>query len=69
VNETLRIPGYDERLLSVVEVAKLLGVSRPTVYRLVIDGELPVVKIRDRTLFRPTDVEALVERSTFRDRS
>jgi excisionase family DNA binding protein len=64
--DTGRSPGYEQRLLSVVEVGALLGVSRPTVHRLVSSGQLAVVKIGDRTLFRPRDVQALIERSTRR---
>jgi excisionase family DNA binding protein len=51
------------RLLGVAEVSRMLGVSRATVYRLVGSGDLPVVKIGDRTLFRPSDLEALIARS------
>jgi excisionase family DNA binding protein len=52
-----------ERLRNVREVAGLLGVSRMTVQRLVARGDLPVVKIGDRSLFRPADIDALIERS------
>lgn len=65
VNGTSRT-GYGEPLVSVRGVCEALNVSRQTVYRLVAEGELPVVKIRDRSLFRLRDVEALVERSTRR---
>jgi excisionase family DNA binding protein len=49
--------------LSVSEACKLLNVSRQLIYRLVEAGQLPIVKLGDRTLFRPRDVEALIERS------
>jgi excisionase family DNA binding protein len=49
-------------LWSVSEVAQTLGISRSTVRRLVRRGQLPVVKIGDRPLFRPDDVEALLSR-------
>jgi excisionase family DNA binding protein len=52
-----------ERLRSVREVCYLLGVSRMTVQRLIARGELPVVKLGDRSLFRPADIDALIERS------
>jgi excisionase family DNA binding protein len=52
-----------ERLRNMREVCHLLGVSRMTVQRLVARGELPVVKLGDRSLFRPADIDALVERS------
>lgn len=57
---------YEPHLLSIRETAETLGVSRQTVYRLMAAGELPVVKIGDRSLFRPRDVEALIDRSTRR---
>ena len=50
------------QLLSVAEACARLNVSRQLLYRLISDG-LPVVKIGDRTLFRPSDLEALVARS------
>src|SRR5947207_12137493 len=66
---TTRTPYNGERLLSVRAVSDRLGVSRQSVYRLVAKGSLPVVKIHDRTLFRPSDVEALIGRSTRRTAS
>jgi excisionase family DNA binding protein len=69
MTETTRTPYSGERLLSIRAVCDWLGVSRQSVYRLVTDGSLPVVKIRDRRLFRPSDVEALIERSTRRTAS
>jgi excisionase family DNA binding protein len=63
---TTRTPYNGEQLLSVQRVCERLGVSRQTISRLVAAGELPVVRIRDRALFRTSDVAALVERSTRR---
>jgi excisionase family DNA binding protein len=54
------------RLLSLAEVCDTLGISRQLVYRLISAGDLPVVKLGDRTLVRPDDVDALVTRSTRR---
>lgn len=39
------------------------GVSRATVYRLIRSGDLPVVKIGGRTVFRRADLEAFLARS------
>jgi excisionase family DNA binding protein len=64
MNDMRRDTGYVEPLLSVSQVSAALGVSRPSLYRLTSAGELPVVKIGDRSLFRPRDVEALIDRST-----
>jgi excisionase family DNA binding protein len=55
---------YEPHLLSIRETAEALGVSRQTIYRLAAAGDLPVVKIGDRSLFPPRDVEALIDRST-----
>jgi excisionase family DNA binding protein len=57
-----------ERLLSVAEVGALLGVSRATIQRLVATRELRRIKIRRRALYRRSDVEALIARSTGSER-
>ena len=52
-------------LVTVAEARRLLGgVSGQTIYRLIADGELPIVKIRRRTFMRCADLEALIESAT-----
>jgi excisionase family DNA binding protein len=51
-----------ENLYDVQQAREALGVSAPTLFRLVKHGELVAVKLGGRTLFRPADLEALVER-------
>ena len=63
MNETTRDPRYLEALLSVQQACELLGISRPTLFRLIRQGALPIVKIGDRTLLRPADLDALIARS------
>jgi excisionase family DNA binding protein len=46
--------------ISLADVSRVLGVSRATVYRLVAAGELPIVRIGDRTLVRPPDLEGFI---------
>lgn len=41
------------------EVAQILTVSRRTVYRLIEDGELPVVRVRRSVRIRREDLERL----------
>jgi excisionase family DNA binding protein len=57
--------GHTERqpLLSVAEAARVLNVSRSTVNRVIACGDLAVVKIGDRTLVCPDDLDALIVRS------
>lgn len=51
------------RLLSIDAVRGALGgVSVGTIYNLIRTGELPVVKVRSRTLFRTEDVVELIDR-------
>ena len=44
------------------EVLALTGLSRSTLYRLVAQGELPLVKVCGRTLIARDDLEAMVQR-------
>ncbi len=46
--------------LTARELRSYAGISEATVYRLVAAGRLPSVKIGRRTLFRRTDVDALL---------
>jgi excisionase family DNA binding protein len=50
----------EHRLLNVYEVARYLGVSTKTVYRLVSRGELKAVTVGRLWRFRPEDVERFV---------
>lgn len=54
----------NSRLLSVPEASNYLGIHRGTLYRLIKDGDLPIVKLAGRTLIRPTDLSALIEVNT-----
>ena len=49
-------------LYSVDKLARHLGVSRWTVYRLVRRGDLRAVKVGERLRFRPADVDTYLER-------
>ena len=56
-------PGTDfDRLMTLQEVARLLRISKWTLYRLINDGELPTITIGRRRLVAPRDYMALVER-------
>lgn len=46
--------------LSVTETAELLGVSRPTVYKLIKRGDFPAFNIGSRTVISRTGLEAWV---------
>jgi excisionase family DNA binding protein len=49
-----------EALLSLDEVAELLRISESGVYRLVRSGELPRVKVGQRTLFEPREIRRFI---------
>lgn len=49
-----------EALLSLSEVAQLLGISESGVYRLVRGGELPRVKVGNRTLFEAHEIRRFI---------
>ena len=48
--------------LSVIAVAKKLGIGRTTVYAMLRDGTLSAVKLRARTLILASEVDALLAR-------
>jgi excisionase family DNA binding protein len=50
-----------DQLLDIGQVQRLLGISRPTLFRLIARGEITVVKIGRRTLFRPDDLRHFVD--------
>lgn len=54
--------GLTPLLYSISEVCQLLRIGRTTLFAEVAAGELAPVKIHARTLFRPSDVAAYVER-------
>jgi excisionase family DNA binding protein len=49
-----------EPLLSVDDVARVLGVSESGIYRLVRAGDLPRVKVGSRTLFEPAAIRVFI---------
>lgn len=49
----------DRRIaVSVTEAAQLLGLSRPTVYKLIHRGDFPVMRVGSRTLIHREKLEA-----------
>ncbi len=50
-----------EKLLSLRDVQRRLGVSKPTVLRSVRAGRLVVVRIGRRTLVHPDDLERFID--------
>jgi excisionase family DNA binding protein len=50
--------------LNTTEVAELLGVHRNTVYKLVNEGQIPYVRVRDRILFHKDIIESWLRSET-----
>jgi excisionase family DNA binding protein len=50
----------EQMVFSLSEVATILGISRPTVYRLIASGALPTVKIWRAPRVRKADIERLL---------
>jgi len=49
-------------LLTISEGCEYLGLSRSTIYRLVADGELRLIKVYSRSLLARGDLDAYVDR-------
>ncbi len=52
-----------EPLLKAGDVAKLLNISVPMAYRLMQQGEIPVVHIKSAVRVKPSDLQAYIDRS------
>jgi len=53
----------NDELLTVEEAAEWLTISKPTLWRLIRSGEIPVVKIARRTIrLKLTDLENYIEK-------
>jgi excisionase family DNA binding protein len=51
-----------ERLaLSVKDAARLLGLGRSTIYRLIGEGELQTIKLGNRTLIKMASLRSLID--------
>ena len=61
--------GYEalRPVLSVNEAARVLGIERATLYRLLRAGELESVRVGKRQKFRPEDLEEYLERGRGRE--
>ncbi len=52
-----------DQLLTVDEAAEWLTVSKPTLWRMIRRGEIPVVKIAQRTMrIKLSDIEAYIDK-------
>lgn len=49
-------------LLTIAEGSEYLGLSRSTIYRLIADGELRLIKVYSRSLLARCDLDAYVDR-------
>jgi len=55
---------HKDQLLTVDEAAEWLTVSKPTLWRMIRRGEIPVVKIAQRTIrIKLSDIEAYIDKN------
>jgi excisionase family DNA binding protein len=52
----------DKRLLKAVDIAIILNISKALAYRLIQQGEIPVVRINHAVRVKPSDLEEYVNR-------
>ena len=57
-----------ERLISVKELAQVIGLSPATIYTLVERREIPVQRVRRRVMFAPSAIERWLARQAHPDR-
>lgn len=56
----------ESKLLRVPEAAAALGLCRTSVYELINEGELPIVRLGGATRIEASEVIALIRRKTLR---
>ncbi len=59
----------DRLTISVTETAQMLGVSRPTVYKLIRTAGFPVMRVGTRTLISRAGLERWVKEQTEEQRA
>jgi excisionase family DNA binding protein len=52
-----------EEVLDIKDVSRILKLSQPTIRMKVYKGELSVIKLGRRVLFKAQDISALIEKS------
>lgn len=67
--ESAAEPGQGRLAYPVDEAARLLGVGRTTLYRLVGEGKITAVKIGGRTVVPATELEQYLQRQIMKARS
>jgi hypothetical protein len=50
-----------ERLFKASDVARILNISRPLAYRLMQQGNIPVIRINHAVRVRPIDLEEFIQ--------
>ena len=61
MNETITTIQEANRLLKAVEVAKILNISRSLAYRLLNEGQIPVIRISQAVRVHPRDLQQYIE--------
>lgn len=54
------VPGVDDEILTIREIAALLKIGEKTAYTMAQRGELPGFKVRDQWRFRRADIDAWI---------
>jgi len=54
----------ENRLLSIPEVARFLGISQHTLYTMVSQRRIPSVKVGSRVLFDPVQLDQWIKQKT-----
>ena len=61
MDETITTIQEANRLLKAVEVAKILNISRSLAYRLLQEGQIPVIHINQAVRVHPRDLQQFIE--------
>lgn len=67
MNEKITTIQGTERLLKAMEVASILNISKSMAYRLMKQGEIPVIYINQSVRVHPKDLENFIQENRVRE--
>lgn len=56
-----------EKLLDVSDLANILKLKKPTIYKLISSRRIPFIKIGSRVFFKPDEIETWIKENSVKE--